>query len=261
MLSRPPAAATTQAGDRRGPARHAARFSRQRSRCSPRTATGRRRCRQSPTRQAWRSRRSTRRSKNKPTILAEALDIAIAGDDEPIAIDDRDWMSEVWTSATGEERLLAYARAVAQIMTRASDMFMVVASAARRSPTRRSCSGDTASSPRRCDPHRRIGQESVTRFREPGVRPRGRHRLAPQQPGRSPTACSRRRLVDRVNTQTGSVAPWSESSSLRRVRTRHPPAEAWSGPICAANRVRSTPKRHDRGSRITTAVSVGRRAA
>jgi AcrR family transcriptional regulator len=68
--------------------------------------------------------------KNKPTILAEALDLAIAGDDEPVAVNERDWMNEVWTAPTGEQRLVAYAEAVSQIMTRASDMFMVVTAAA-----------------------------------------------------------------------------------------------------------------------------------
>ena len=53
--------------------------------------------------------------KNKPTILAEALDVAIAGDDTPVAVNERDWMSEVWTAATGEKRLLAYAEAVVSV--------------------------------------------------------------------------------------------------------------------------------------------------
>lgn len=68
--------------------------------------------------------------KNKPTILAEALDVAIAGDDEPTAVNERDWMTDVWSAHTGEQRLLAYAAAVGQIMERASDMFTVVTSAA-----------------------------------------------------------------------------------------------------------------------------------
>jgi AcrR family transcriptional regulator len=68
--------------------------------------------------------------KNKPRILAEALDIAIAGDDSPVAVNDRNWMAEVWTAETGEFRLRAYAQAVGQIMTRAGEMFAVVTSAA-----------------------------------------------------------------------------------------------------------------------------------
>jgi AcrR family transcriptional regulator len=71
---------------------------------------------------------------NKPTILAEALDVAIAGDDEPLAINDRDWMADVWSAETGERRLHAYAVAVGQIMDRASDMFTVVTSAALTDP-------------------------------------------------------------------------------------------------------------------------------
>ncbi len=72
--------------------------------------------------------------KNKRTILAEALDIAIAGDDAVVAVNERDWMTDVWTAATGEQRLQAYASAVAAIMTRASDMFTVVTSAALDDP-------------------------------------------------------------------------------------------------------------------------------
>ncbi len=68
--------------------------------------------------------------KNKRTVLAEGLDLSIAGDDEPVAVNERDWMSDVWTADTGEERLFAYAKAVAQIMARASDMFMVLTNAA-----------------------------------------------------------------------------------------------------------------------------------
>lgn len=71
---------------------------------------------------------------NKPRILAEALDIAIAGDDEPVAVNDRNWMAEVWTAETGELRLQAYAQAVGQIMARAGEMFAVVTSAALNDP-------------------------------------------------------------------------------------------------------------------------------
>lgn len=72
--------------------------------------------------------------KNKPAILTEALDVAIAGDDEPVAVNERDWMDAVWTAESGEERLEAYAEAVAQIMGRASDMFTVVTGAALTDP-------------------------------------------------------------------------------------------------------------------------------
>lgn len=71
---------------------------------------------------------------NKPTILAEALDVAIAGDDEPVSVNDRDWMNDVWTAPTSQDRIRAYANAVTQIMTRASAMFMVVTAAALNDP-------------------------------------------------------------------------------------------------------------------------------
>lgn len=71
---------------------------------------------------------------NKPTVLAEALDVAIAGDDVPVAVNQRDWMTEVWSAETGERRLRAYAEAVGQIMERASDMFTVVTNAALSDP-------------------------------------------------------------------------------------------------------------------------------
>jgi len=80
---------------------------------------------------------------NKPTILAEALDVTIAGDDELVAVNDRDWMHGVWNADTGEQRLLAYAAAVGQIMDRASDMFTVVTNAALTDPRLRELDDET----------------------------------------------------------------------------------------------------------------------
>lgn len=72
--------------------------------------------------------------KNKRTILGEALDIAISGDDEPVVVNDRDWMHDVFHAASGAERLQAYARAVALIMESAGQMFVVVGAAAASDP-------------------------------------------------------------------------------------------------------------------------------
>lgn len=66
----------------------------------------------------------------KRAVLAAALDRAIAGDDQAVAVNDRDWMHEVFNAPTAEQRLRAYAAAVTRIMAGASDMFMVVATAA-----------------------------------------------------------------------------------------------------------------------------------
>ena len=91
---------------------------------------------------------------NKPTILAEALDVAIAGDDAEIAVNQRDWMHDVWHAPTAEERLRAYAGAVGQIMSRASEMFLVVAMAARSEPRLAAFGEET-------ERRRRMGAERV----------------------------------------------------------------------------------------------------
>ena len=136
--------------------------------------------------------------RNKPTILAEALDLAIAGDDEAVAVNQRDWMNEVWTAPTGDQRLRAYARAVAQIMTRASEMFMVVAE---RGAQRRSAGGprsrNAATATNGRHERRPVGDRGVTPRSGPRPGASDRHRLAPQQPGRPSAARPQRRLVDR----------------------------------------------------------------
>jgi AcrR family transcriptional regulator len=71
---------------------------------------------------------------SKRAILATALDQAIAGDDEAVTVNERNWMHDVFHAATVELRLHAYAAAVARIMNTAGDMFMVVATAATADP-------------------------------------------------------------------------------------------------------------------------------
>jgi AcrR family transcriptional regulator len=66
----------------------------------------------------------------KPTILAELLDVTIAGDDEQIAVNDREWMRQVWEAPSAAERLRAYAAACRSTAERAGDMFAVVIAAA-----------------------------------------------------------------------------------------------------------------------------------
>ncbi|MDQ1425591.1 MAG: hypothetical protein QOD72_3089 [Acidimicrobiaceae bacterium] len=66
----------------------------------------------------------------KRAILAAALDQAIVGDDTAVVVDKRDWMYAVFNAPSAVERLTAYAGAVRQILTRAGDMFSVVATAA-----------------------------------------------------------------------------------------------------------------------------------
>lgn len=67
---------------------------------------------------------------NKRSILAELLDVSIAGDDAEIVVNAREWMRPVWEAPTADERLRAYAAAVRRIMDGAGDVFAVVAAAA-----------------------------------------------------------------------------------------------------------------------------------
>jgi AcrR family transcriptional regulator len=67
---------------------------------------------------------------NKRTVLAELLDVAIAGDDEAIAVNERTWMQPVFQGPDGRARLRSYAAAVRRIHERAADVFAVVAGAA-----------------------------------------------------------------------------------------------------------------------------------
>src|SRR6266508_6740329 len=46
---------------------------------------------------------------NKRSILAELVDVSIAGDDAEIVVNAREWMRPVWEAHTGADRLRAYA--------------------------------------------------------------------------------------------------------------------------------------------------------
>lgn len=63
---------------------------------------------------------------NKRAVLMAALDVAIAGDDQSIAVNDRDWMRAVWDAPDAASRLRAYARAVRRIHDGAARMFRVL---------------------------------------------------------------------------------------------------------------------------------------
>lgn len=71
---------------------------------------------------------------NKQALLQELLDTSIAGDDAPIAVNDRDWMHDVFNHPDPRARLKAYAAAVAGIHERAGDIFTVVRAAAETDP-------------------------------------------------------------------------------------------------------------------------------
>ena len=91
---------------------------------------------------------------NKRSILAELVDVSIAGDDAEIAVNARDWMRPVWEAPTAEDRLRAYAAAVRRIMDGAGDVFAVLAAAAAADP-------DVAELAEAAEQRRRTGASSV----------------------------------------------------------------------------------------------------
>lgn len=70
----------------------------------------------------------------KRAILSAAIDQAIAGDDRPVVVNDRDWMRVVLESTDPRVRLEAYAKAVRRIHDGAAGMFEVLAVAATVEP-------------------------------------------------------------------------------------------------------------------------------
>jgi AcrR family transcriptional regulator len=91
---------------------------------------------------------------SKRQLLADALDVAIAGDDAPVAVNDRDWMHDVFHHPEPQVRLEAYAAAVRRIHDRAAAMFAVVAAAAASDAAVRPLADQTAE-------RRRAGARSV----------------------------------------------------------------------------------------------------
>lgn len=91
---------------------------------------------------------------NKRTILAELLDVTIAGDDEQIAVNDREWMRQVWEAPSAVERLRTYAAVCRNISERAGDVFAVVTAAA-------TTSSELAELAETAEHRRRLGATSV----------------------------------------------------------------------------------------------------
>ncbi|MDP9441997.1 MAG: TetR/AcrR family transcriptional regulator [Actinomycetota bacterium] len=90
----------------------------------------------------------------KRAILGELLDVSIAGDEAPIVVNAREWMTPVWEAPTAAERLRAYAAAVRRIMDNAGDVFTVVAAAATTDP-------DAVELAHQTEQRRRTGARSV----------------------------------------------------------------------------------------------------
>ena len=63
---------------------------------------------------------------SKATILGEVLDVALAGDDEPVPVRERPWFAPVWQADTGSGCLEAYADVVVLISERAAQVVDVI---------------------------------------------------------------------------------------------------------------------------------------
>ncbi len=67
---------------------------------------------------------------SKPALLQQVLDQALAGDDEPVPVAQREWFAPVWRASSPAEVLDAYAAVCSVIGGRAAELFEVVRRAA-----------------------------------------------------------------------------------------------------------------------------------
>lgn len=72
--------------------------------------------------------------KTKRAILIASIDVAIAGDDEPVPVNDRPWMQPVWQATSGPSTVRAYAGAVRLIQERTAVLFRALDVAAASEP-------------------------------------------------------------------------------------------------------------------------------
>jgi AcrR family transcriptional regulator len=71
---------------------------------------------------------------SKAALLRAVVDLAMAGDDEPVPVAQRSWFLPVWQATTQEDCLDAYARAVVRIGRQSADVIELVRRAADESP-------------------------------------------------------------------------------------------------------------------------------
>lgn len=70
----------------------------------------------------------------KAALLKRVVDVAVAGDTQPIDVAHRDWFSAALTAPTLPERVSAYARAVSALMDRAGDLIAIAQQAEAAEP-------------------------------------------------------------------------------------------------------------------------------
>lgn len=74
---------------------------------------------------------------SKPALLKEVIDVASAGDDEPVAVLDRPWMEEIRQAGDGAEMVRLWCAATRSIFERAAAVMGVVLEAAGADPAAR----------------------------------------------------------------------------------------------------------------------------
>ena len=94
--------------------------------------------------------------RTKRQLMADVLDVAIAGDDEPVAVNDREWMQAALHDSDPRRRLSGYAMAVRRIHHGAADVFAALSAAASVDPDL----GDLAA---KADRNRRSGAKAIVR--------------------------------------------------------------------------------------------------
>jgi AcrR family transcriptional regulator len=70
----------------------------------------------------------------KAALLRRVVDVAVAGDPEPVAVQDRDWFQRAVTAPTLDERLDALVGGTAELMARAGTLFGLVLEAQSTEP-------------------------------------------------------------------------------------------------------------------------------
>jgi AcrR family transcriptional regulator len=108
---------------------------------------------------------------SKPALLKQALDDALAGDDEPIAVRDRPWFQPVWEARTARATLTAYASVCTLIAARAAPVVEAVRRASDSSPELADLWGDWLRG-RRAGAAMVIGHPPVTHALRPELTPR-----------------------------------------------------------------------------------------
>ncbi len=104
--------------------------------------------------------------RNKPSLLKELVDVAIAGDDEPLATMDRPWFEEVTTAPTAEAALAVLVAGARRTLERVAAINEMVHAATATDPEIRELWPDTT------DPRYTVLSTAARALTEkPGARP------------------------------------------------------------------------------------------